>query len=68
MNKKRLLTEILPVTAVMEHQLKDGKTTAEIYKEARQTGVLSLGEDALTQAAQGLVDLNEAIAVVRRAV
>ena len=68
LNKKRLLTEILPVTAVMEHQLKDGKTTAEIYKEARQTGVLSLGEDALTQAAQGLVDLNEAIAVVRRAV
>ncbi|MEK7136229.1 MAG: ATPase, T2SS/T4P/T4SS family [Patescibacteria group bacterium] len=60
------VSEVAVVDKVVETMIRDLKTSKEIVKQARNNGNLSLGEEAFTQAVLGKIDLNEAIAIVRR--
>ncbi len=66
-NRQRYVAETILVDKLVATMLADGKKPEEIVKKSKQGGVLSLAEDVFAQAAVGKVDLNEAIALVRRA-
>ncbi|OHA58835.1 MAG: hypothetical protein A2571_00415 [Candidatus Vogelbacteria bacterium RIFOXYD1_FULL_44_32] len=59
-------TEALVVTLPIEKMIKDGKKPEEIVNFSREQGALKLNEDIFVLATLGKIDLNEAIALIRR--
>jgi type II secretory ATPase GspE/PulE/Tfp pilus assembly ATPase PilB-like protein len=66
LTKTSYIYETIVIDKVTEKMLSDGLKPAVIMKRGRDGGALSLAEDALAQAALGKLDLNEAIAIIRR--
>ncbi len=64
--KPAYVFEILPLDLVTAALVRDETAAKTIIKSAHERGALSLGEDAFVQAALGRIDLNEAIALIRR--
>ncbi len=64
--KKIYSAESLVVTAPVEKMIKDGEKLKEVVDFALKNGALKLGEDIFALATMGKIDLNEAIARVRR--
>jgi type IV pilus assembly protein PilB len=58
------LQEVLPVTALIKELLKEGAEPAKIEEQAREEGMLSLAEDGLFKAAQGITSVEEVVRVL----
>ncbi len=52
--------ERLPASVAVKQLLKENASAAELHQQARDEGVLSLAEDALYKAAQGLLSFEDA--------
>lgn len=57
------LQEVLPVTAPVGEVLKEGAGAARVEEVAREDGMLTLAEDGLFKAAQGLTSVEEVLRV-----
>lgn len=57
--------EVLPVTEAIKELILKNATADEIEKQARKEGMLTMAEDGIFKAAQGLTSVEEVLRVVR---
>jgi type IV pilus assembly protein PilB len=56
--------EVLPVTATIKELVMAGKTGDEIEAQARKEGMLTMSEDGIFRAAQGMTTIEEVLRVI----
>src|SRR3989338_906613 len=56
--------EVLPVTSTIKELVMGGKTGDEIEKQARSEGMLTMSEDGIFKAAQGVTTIEEVLRVI----
>jgi len=56
--------EILPISPTIKKLIMDGATSAEIEKQARADGMLTMIEDGMFKVAQGVTTIEEVLRVV----
>lgn len=56
--------EVLPVTATIKEMIMAGKTGDEIEAQARTEGMLTMSEDGIFKAAQGITSIEEVMRVI----
>jgi type IV pilus assembly protein PilB len=56
--------EVLEITDTIRNMIIDGKTTEDISKQAQKEGMLTMLEDGIFKAAQGLTTIEEILRVV----
>ena len=56
--------EVLPVTATIKELMMKADAGSEIEKRARAEGMLTMGEDGIFKAAQGITTIEEVLRVV----
>ena len=60
----RGINEVLPVTATIKELMMKADAGSEIEKRARAEGMLTMGEDGIFKAAQGITTIEEVLRVV----
>lgn len=61
---RRGIYEVLPITSTIKELVMKNGTADEIYKQARSEGMLTMVEDGIFKAAQGLTTIEEVLRVV----